>query len=469
MFRLKISPALLLVSALLGFHLLFTRHIVPFSAINVALLCAVPAGYIYPDKISYLMLALSWVVLYPLYCYHSAMGPLNTAVPLFLFSCLILVSIVYKNIVRREKVLWGRRLNERSVRRAKLSEDFEKAGRAEDLIKARELAIISLYEITKRMSEDLRFDDIFNAISVFLRDNFTFRKCDLLILGSRDDQTMVEREYTVWRAELAPRSAGRPDYNKLARMLMAGFSDIYISRAENSQIFDDLGIHDPAVESFIAIPLLSEKRMVGMLVVENIAKADVERLVILAIQFALEIKKVLLYEMVERLAITDSLTGLYVRRHFSERLEEELRRSKRYGFMFAFLMLDIDDFKRCNDTYGHLVGDVVLKDIARIIKDNVREIDIAGRYGGEEMALVLPETTRDSARVVADRLRRRIAEYVFKAYDEKLKISVSCGISIFPDDADDAKALVDKADEALYIAKKSGKNVVCEWKKGYNI
>jgi diguanylate cyclase (GGDEF)-like protein len=191
----------------------------------------------------------------------------------------------------------------------------------------------------------------------------------------------------------------------------------------------------------------------------------VERLVILSMQFALELKKVLLYEMVERMAITDSLTGLYVRRHFYERMNEEMKRSKRYQLNFAFLMLDIDDFKHCNDTYGHLVGDVVLKDIARVIKENVREIDVVARYGGEEISLVLPETGEESARVVAERLRKKIEEHVFKAYDEKLKLTVSAGIAIYPKDSTDARTLIDRADEALYVAKKSGKNVVYVYKK----
>jgi diguanylate cyclase (GGDEF)-like protein len=222
------------------------------------------------------------------------------------------------------------------------------------------------------------------------------------------------------------------------------------------------------VETFIAIPFLSEKKIVGILTIENLPKADMERLAILSTQFALEIKKVLLYEMVEQMAITDSLTGLYVRRHFYDRLNEELKRSRRYKLKFAFLMLDIDDFKRCNDTYGHMVGDVILKEMARVIKENVREIDIVARYGGEEISLVLPDTAEESARMVAERLRKKIEEHVFRAYDEKLKLTVSVGVSIYPKDAPEAKALIEKADAALYAAKKSGKNVVCEYKKEYN-
>jgi diguanylate cyclase (GGDEF)-like protein len=319
------------------------------------------------------------------------------------------------------------------------------------------------------MSEDLKFDDIFNAVSIFLKENFTFRKCDLLIFRGAGDDMAVDREYTLWYGRESGASAGRIDYDKLATMFMAGFRDVYLTRSENQQTFADLRVEDPAVESLLAVPLLSEKRMVGMFVAQNLPKADVERFVILSTQFALELKKVLLYEMVERMAITDSLTGLYVRRHFSERLEEELQRSARFGFRLAFLMLDIDDFKKTNDTYGHLVGDAVLKDMARLIKESVREIDIVARYGGEEISLMLPETSRASAMTVAERLRRKIEGYEFKAYDERVRVTVSIGVSVYPDDAQDQRELVDKADEALYTAKNSGKNVVCEWRKRYNI
>ena len=199
--------------------------------------------------------------------------------------------------------------------------------------------------------------------------------------------------------------------------------------------------------------------MPGML-----APADIERFVILAMQFALEMKKVLLYETVEELAITDDLTGLSVRRYFFERLKEEVARSKRYKFKFSLLMIDIDDFKALNDTYGHLVGDVVLRDVSRIIKENSREMDLVARYGGEEFSLVLPETRQEAAMLVGERIRRKVAENVFRAYDEKVKVTISAGVAVYPDDASEVSGLVEKADKALYDAKAAGKNVVsaCE-------
>jgi diguanylate cyclase (GGDEF)-like protein len=294
------------------------------------------------------------------------------------------------------------------------------------------------------------------------------------MLNDEADKDGSDREYSL-RHGSAPADAerpggtqARPDFQKLVRMFSEGFRGIYVARAENPQFFGDLGIADAQVETFVAVPILSEKKMVGILTMDNLSKDDVERLAILVMQFALEIKKVRLYEAVERMAITDSLTGLYVRRHFRERMDDEVRRSKKHKFSFAFIMLDIDGFKRCNDMYGHLVGDVVLRDVTRIMRENVREIDILGRYGGEELAVILPETNAQSAMIVGERLRSKIAGHVFQAYDEKLTITVSAGISVYPRDASDSGPLIEKADAALYAAKKSGKNVVCEYKKEYN-
>jgi diguanylate cyclase (GGDEF)-like protein len=130
-------------------------------------------------------------------------------------------------------------------------------------------------------------------------------------------------------------------------------------------------------------------------------------------------------------------------------------------------MIDIDGFKNCNDSFGHLVGDVVLRDVARLMRESVREIDLVARYGGEEFSVVLPETGRSEARIVAERVRKRIEENDFRAYDETLKMTISVGVSAYPDDSSDADGLIEAADEALYAAKAAGKNIVCEYGKGY--
>ena len=169
------------------------------------------------------------------------------------------------------------------------------------------------------------------------------------------------------------------------------------------------------------------------------------------------------YETAVHSAITDKLTGLYNRAFFEHFLGLELKRADRQKVPVALIMMDIDDFKQCNDNFGHLVGDEVLRELGKLIKAGVREIDLAARYGGEEFVLVMPNTDKSGALVVAERIRKAVSEHEFLP-DTILpiqKISVSMGISIYPVEAATGKDLIKTADDLLYKAKDEGKNRVC--------
>ena len=206
--------------------------------------------------------------------------------------------------------------------------------------------------------------------------------------------------------------------------------------------------------------LKSKEKKLGVLVYKGIAPKDKEKFIILAHQFALALRRIKLYKDIETLAITDGLTGVYTRRYFTERLEEEIKRSALRKTKMAFLMVDADHFKMVNDQYGHLTGDQVLREIGRIIQESVREIDIVGRFGGEEFCVVLPDTDLEGARVVAERIRKTAEGRVIKAYDNTLRITLSIGVAIFPSDGALMEELIDKADWALYRAKSQGRNCV---------
>ncbi len=165
---------------------------------------------------------------------------------------------------------------------------------------------------------------------------------------------------------------------------------------------------------------------------------------------------------ISKLAKTDGLTGLYNHRVFQERIKEEILRASRYKRTLFLLMADIDHFKKVNDTYGHQVGDMVLKTVAEIIKKNVRQLDFPARYGGEEFALILPETDCDNAYKVGERIRKAVEEHEFRLEDGRtFSVTISIGIACFPFDSKDREELVKKADQALYHAKKQGRNRVC--------
>lgn len=158
-------------------------------------------------------------------------------------------------------------------------------------------------------------------------------------------------------------------------------------------------------------------------------------------------------------AVTDGLTKLYNHRHFIQRLNEEASRVKRYGGKFSLVFYDIDHFKQVNDNWGHHIGDNVLVDIAHILQEGVRGVDLVSRYGGEEFAMLLPETPSDGAQVMADRIRIKVAAYDFPCGP----LSISGGIATFPLHADDANSLLKKADAALYRAKRTGRNRIAIW------
>ncbi len=162
----------------------------------------------------------------------------------------------------------------------------------------------------------------------------------------------------------------------------------------------------------------------------------------------------------QQLAIHDGLTGLYNHRYFDDRLRLEMQRAERYKRPTTLLMLDLDRFKLVNDRYGHPVGDQVLKEVAEIIRRRIREVDIAARYGGEEFVVILPETARENAAVVAERIRKSVEDARFAADGQEAKITISIGVADFPTDAHDHDKLVEAADKALYQAKQEGRNRV---------
>ena len=180
----------------------------------------------------------------------------------------------------------------------------------------------------------------------------------------------------------------------------------------------------------------------------------------LSAQAAVSIENVGLHERVQRQAVTDELTGLFNHRRFQEAIESESERARRFGQEMGLVMLDIDNFKSVNDTYGHQQGDRVLAEVARVLRDSTREIDAPARYGGEELAVVLPQTDMEGAYNLAERVRTGIEELALPLPDGSgtMKVTASLGVAALPSTAHDARELLAKADAALYEAKRAGKN-----------
>jgi diguanylate cyclase (GGDEF)-like protein len=166
------------------------------------------------------------------------------------------------------------------------------------------------------------------------------------------------------------------------------------------------------------------------------------------------------YQEVDRRARTDALTGLFNRMHFGEQLERTLTEADRYNQPLSLVLVDVDHFKKVNDTWGHEAGDAVLKHVARILQEGVRAVDICVRYGGEEIAMLMAQTDSVRAVEVAERLRSRIAATVVRHAGAEIAVTASFGVATYPETVKGRDQLFPAADKALYIAKHDGRNLV---------
>jgi diguanylate cyclase (GGDEF)-like protein len=229
------------------------------------------------------------------------------------------------------------------------------------------------------------------------------------------------------------------------------------------------GEKSTAGASFLGIPLRVKDSVTGALLMTRkgteFSSNDVRVLRILCNQAAIAIENARVYEWLEQLAATDSLTTLFNRRYFEQALTREVSRAERRGGSIALMILDIDHFKQLNDTYGHTVGDIVLKKVAELLSKAVRKGDVLARYGGEEFVILLSEASYRGTRDIAERIRKSIAAAPIHPAGPRRRVTASVGWALYPDDTRETAKLVEMADRALYFAKDTGRNRVA----GYHL
>jgi len=213
----------------------------------------------------------------------------------------------------------------------------------------------------------------------------------------------------------------------------------------------------------VCLPLVSFGQVLGVLLLESASceaflPADVSALESVSDICATAIQNARHFERVRQLAYMDGVTGIFNRRYFELRIAEEISRSTRHGLAFSVIMVDIDHFKQLNDEFGHLVGDEVLRQVSAILTQQLRKSDVLTRFGGEEFAIITPETDLDSALAVADKLRRVVESWHFPGVARP--VTISAGIAEFPTQGGTRHEVVKSADEALYAAKQAGRNRV---------
>lgn len=331
--------------------------------------------------------------------------------------------------------------------------------------------IVTIYEYVKKLGSTMEFGEAISILKDTLTSLLNFSRGKLILIEggnipkiyplSHDKESSKDSYMPNLPLTKGNASSGLIEYEKnIAFQILKNPHTLFYEKAK----LTPLGELPKDIETLLAIPLLVEKQLVGIITFENIPLKNIDKIHFVALQFAMEVKKTQLYEKVKELSTIDSLTQLYLRRHFINLFANELDRGYRQNQPLSFLMADVDYFKRYNDEYGHLVGDLILKKIAVIIRERSREIDLLCRYGGDEYALALPRTAIKDAQIVAERLRRAVNEYLFQIANEQFQVAISIGVSSCnPKDmrlSGILDTLIDLADKALYKAKSQGRNRV---------
>lgn len=221
--------------------------------------------------------------------------------------------------------------------------------------------------------------------------------------------------------------------------------------------------------NILAVPLKARGKVIGVFEIINkngknnptFSEKDLETSSLFLEPAAIALENATLFQKTKELTLIDDLTHLYNTRYLYQSLKSEISRARRYSYPLSVIFLDLDGFKAVNDVNGHLVGSSTLKIVAKILKNGIRSIDIAARYGGDEFTIILPNTNGNGALTVAERLREQIEKYPYEEeLNVKIKLSASFGISVFPDNGDSPEVLIQKADKAMYKVKETTKNAV---------
>jgi diguanylate cyclase (GGDEF)-like protein len=327
-------------------------------------------------------------------------------------------------------------------------------------VKARRIAE-ALQETSLAISSTLEFNRILNMIleqigHVLVFDNASISLVqgdEFIIIAMRGFERVDGFVGSRWPLE------GSPNQQVLQERRPVIIPDIEADYSLYYQLPRD------TIRSVLMIPLFFKDLVVGFLnlgsqELDHFTAEDEHVAAAFAAQVAVALENSRLYEEAQRLATIDTLTGLYNRRHFFFLADREIERALRYNIQLAVIMIDLDQFKTINDTYGHIVGDQVLRAVANVYNQALRKVDIVGRYGGEEFTIILPEIGLEGAKYVAERLRTLIAAIDIKTKQGRVKVTISQGLAALDEEHNTLEILLERADRALYAAKATGGNQV---------
>ena len=316
-------------------------------------------------------------------------------------------------------------------------------------------ALSLLYHVSRSLNATLELPELLGRISTLVTERLRIDYFSVLLVnaeGRLEEAASVPPRATGTRGafRLGEGAAGRAAESRLP---------VYLPDLALAQDARPLG---PTNGSLLSLPVVHQGQLLGVLNLqrsgtEAFAAEEVELLAAVADQAAMAIQNARLHAETVALSITDALTGLANRRHLFRQLEQEVARAERFRTDVSLVMMDLDHFKDLNDAAGHVAGDAVLREVAEVLRGQVRRVDVVARYGGEEFCLVLPQVSKPDALEVAEKLRRSIAEHSFGNTGPGA-ITASAGVAHLPSDATTLEGLLEAADAALYASKRRGRN-----------
>ena len=315
----------------------------------------------------------------------------------------------------------------------------------------------NIYETTRALSGILNLEELLKEILRIARNIFRYKHCSVYLAKSGSDQLYLYANLQNDNRHIYEKPT---PYNR-------DISGLKYLQDTGSMLKQLAGSGTNGMSKSVDVPMISRGKVIGIMQIipesgDTITARERKLLMIFANSSAIAIDNSMLHKKTQELTITDELTDLFNFRYFRSRLADELRRADRYRQKLSILMLDIDHFKNVNDQYGHQTGNVVLCEVSGIISQCVRDVDVVARYGGEEFTVILPQTDRTDAEIIAERIRETVAKNYFQNNNgrREIQITISIGGCTYPDGIHSLEQLLEKVDGALYRAKSEGRNAV---------
>ncbi|MBF0571812.1 MAG: diguanylate cyclase [Candidatus Omnitrophica bacterium] len=334
--------------------------------------------------------------------------------------------------------------------------DISEHHKLEEQLSIRQQKLEKILDFYNRLSDIMVLHELNDSIVQQVAQILGAGRCSIMYINSSGDELSIKASYGI--SEEFVRDSSVKIGTPVAGLIALKSQSIIVDNIEYHEQFKRQNRKSYSSRSFMSAPLMYNQKLIGIINVSErqgpFTPTDLKVLETIAKQAAINICKLQLLNNFEYLSQTDSMTGLYNYRAFIQKLEEEISRFSRYGHEFSLMMVDVDNFKTFNDQYGHMSGDKLLKRLADMFKNNLRSFEHVCRYGGDEFAIILPNTDSSKSAIVGEKL----CDKVRKEFAQD-KISLSIGVAEFQANSN-KETLIQQADQALYQAKESGRNTV---------